>query len=111
MIDLNMDVLSDNPGAVIHCKTDTEAYHLLKYLKKYYPNKVSNWRGSNAEWYVYEDETVYYVYWERPGDKMLYGNINAISYKTPVIEFESLIRSVVDLPIQPGDMAIESLFG
>lgn len=111
MIELNMDVLLEKPGAVIHCKTDTEAYHLLKYLKKYYPNKVSNWRDSNTEWDVYEDDSVYYVYWERPGNKMLYGNINAVSYATPVVEFESLIRCVADFPIQLGDMDIESLFG
>lgn len=111
MIELNMDILNDYPGAVVHCGTEDEAVHLLRYLKKYYPRKVSNWRGENSEWDVYKERTVYYVYWDRPGSKMLYGHTDSLVNTSCVVEFSTLICGTVDLPIQLSDMEIESLVG
>jgi hypothetical protein len=111
MIELNMDVLQGKPNAVVHCKTESDARHLLDYLKEYYPNKVRNWTGEYTEWDMYKEDTVYYVYWGIPSNLMLYGDINRIDSNEIVIEFDDLIRMVVDLPIQSSGMAIESLFG
>lgn len=111
MIELNMNILNDYPGAVVHCKTKDEAVHLLRYLKEYYPRKVSNWRGENTEWDVYKERTVYYVYWDRPGHQMLYGHTDSLVNTSCVVEFSTLICDTVDLPIQLSDMEIESLFG
>lgn len=111
MIELNMNILNDYPGAVVHCRTEDEAVHLLRHLKKYYPRKVSNWRGENTEWAVYKERTVYYVYWDRPGHQMLYGHTDSLVNTSCVVEFSTLICDAVDLPIQLSDMEIESLFG
>ena len=111
MDELNMNILHGYPGAVIHCNTEEEASRLMSYLKKYHPNKVSNWRGQNTEWEVYREKTVYYVYWDRPGHKMLYGHMDALVGTKHVVEFSDLIGVVIDLTTQLSDMAIESLFG
>ena len=101
MIELNMDILNDYPGAVVHCGTEDEAVH----------RKVSNWRGENSEWDVYKERTVYYVYWDRPGSKMLYGHTDSLVNTSCVVEFSTLICDTVDLPIRLSDMEIESLIG
>lgn len=109
-MELNMDVLLGHPGAVVNCKNKRDAETLLKYLKTNYPDKVSNWRDGRADWEVYEDQTVYHVYWDNPRRKMMYGSING-SVHGKVFDFEELRFQIPDLQTELSDMSLMSLFG
>lgn len=108
--EIKMDILLGHPGAVVRCKNEKEASQLLNYLKLNYPDKVSNWRAGRTDWAVYEEQTVYHVFWDHPERKMLYGSISG-SVHGKIFEFEDLLCYVRDLPIEPSDMSLKSLFG
>lgn len=55
-VDIDFSPLFDeNERFAVHCKTEADAEHFLKCLRKAYPEKCRTWRVDETHWGKYEN--------------------------------------------------------